>query len=236
VKLYFIFLAFACSFLTPIGAAQNLEMDSTNLLKCCISSRHHNRIFVDGQRIKKVIFAEGDIAINIEEESGHIFVQALVDRPAETTVSIVTSEGIVQDLELSFADKSSEILVLRENQADLLALDSCEKVPNAFDVEIEPIQNIIEGILCGSIPEEYIAVDDGDFQRTIRKGVLLKGVTKLIGPTHTIYVLTIQNNSFRRQCIRESEINFQKGDWVYLDTSNLPRDGKSLALIGVNNP
>ncbi len=158
MKIPVLFLGSLC-FICNTHAAQNIELDSTNLLKCTLSSRHHNRVFVDGQRIKKVIYPEGDISIRMEEDSGQIFVQAMVDEPSETTVTIITNCGVVQDLELSFSDKASEILILRE-KAEEKSCDFSGVIAMDCGDEVNAIQDAIEKMITGKIPEEYIPVED----------------------------------------------------------------------------
>lgn len=217
---------------TSIEAAQIIEIDSTNLLRCTFSSRHHNRIAVEDQRIKKIIYPEGDISIRMEEESGQAFVQAMVDNPSVTTVSIVTSEGIVQDLELSFTDKESEILILKGNLVEEgMCLDSLSSID--CGAEIDSIQNAIEGILSGSLPEEYIPVEDREICCRIRRYVTLKSLIRLVGPLYTIHVLILENNGRRKECIHEREINCIAGEWVFLEKNELGRSDKALAFIGV---
>src|SRR2546425_223779 len=127
----FIYLGVICLALTSIEAAQTIEMDSSNLFKCTLSSRHHNRIFVEGQRIKKIFYPEGDISIRI------------------------------------------------------------------------------------------------------KRGVILRSSMRLVGPLYTIYVMTIENNGKRQECIYEREINCIDGEWVFLEKNKMKRNDKMLALIGV---
>lgn len=229
-----------CGILLSLGvlishaeAAQYLDMDTTNILRCIISSRHHNRIVVDGKRIKKVIYPDGEIAIRVEEESGQIFVQPMIDKPTLTTVSIVTSEGIVQDLEIEFVDISSEIVILRDKEFLPCEVDEC--VVSSESSELDDIQDLIKSILSGYTPIEYTAVDTQEIDCAIYKGVTLKSFAKLVGWSYTIYVLGIDNSSSRTKMLQECDINIPQGDWVYIDNRKLEGGKKTIALIGVKN-
>ncbi|MFI5343140.1 MAG: type-F conjugative transfer system secretin TraK [Chlamydiales bacterium] len=225
---------FVLGFLTSsIEAAQYLDMDTTNILKCTVSSRHHNRIVVDGKRIKKVIYPDGDISIRVEEESGQIFVQPMIDIPQCTTVSIVTSEGVVQDLELNFEDLTSEILILRGIECFPCEIEELEVCSEGS--ELDSIQAVVNSILSGYVPVEYTSVDTQEIDCTIGRGVTLKSISKLVGWSYTIYILGIENFSSRCKVLNECEINIPQGEWVFIENRNLNRGEKTIALIGVKN-
>lgn len=232
MKNFFPLLGTLCFLFASTEAAQNIEIDSTNLLRCTLSSRHHNRISVDGQRIKKVIYPEGDVSIRMEEDSGQIFVQAMVDFPSETTATIITNCGVVQDLEFSFADKASEILILRE-KIDEENVDFSGLIAMDCGDEINAIQDVIEKMLSGTILEEYIPVEDRQICCRIKREVILKSSMRLVGPLYTIYVLTLENKGRRLEKIHEREINFVAGEWIFIEKNELDRGDKALVLMGV---
>jgi len=226
IKLLCVFLT--CMAFSSAEAAICVEMNSKQLLSCTLSSRHHNRIAVEGQRIKKIIYPEGEILIRIEEQSGQIFVQAMVDHPGETTVSIVTSEGLVQDLELSFQDKASEILLLQEKH-----LDDVTEAFGDCDDETSAMQRAIEVLLSGKVPEEYVPIAERQFCCCLKRQVTLRSIMRLIGPIYTIYVFLLENSGHKCERIHESEINCVDGEWIFLEKNELKRGEKMMALIGV---
>lgn len=218
------------SLFTSLEAAICVDINSKNLLKCVLSSRHHNRIAVEDQRIKKIIYPEGEVLIRIEEETGQIFVQAMVEKPSETTVSIVTNKGTIQDLELSFTDKSSEILILKDIGK---AEESC--LANSIDCEDELslMQDCIEKMMSGNIPEEYVPVEDRKICCQIKSDLILKSIMRLVGPVYTVYVMHIENIGRRCEFIHESDLNCVKGEWIFVERHQLERNQKMMALIGV---
>lgn len=222
-------IPFLAVFLTSsLQAAVFLEMDSTKLLKCTLSHKHHNRIVVEGQRIKKALYSEGKVLIRTEEASGQLFVQALVGYPSALTVSIITEEGCVQDVEIDFENKSSEILILKDKN---LSASSDSFV--CVDDDKGLIQNVIEKMMAGNIPEEYVPVEDRQICCQIKYKVNSMSVMRLIGPVYTIYVFKIENNSYRSACIHEQDVNCVNGEWIFIERNTLKHDEKMMALVGV---
>ena len=95
------------------SAAQSIIMDPTVVVPVELSSQNHNRISIAGDRIKKAIFRSSNISVDVEEDSGQIFVQATRPNCPNTTLSVVSASGIVQDMELRFVDGSSQIVFLQ---------------------------------------------------------------------------------------------------------------------------
>lgn len=217
------------------NAAQELRIDTTVLLRSTLSSRHHNRISFENKRIRKVFYPEGAILIRIEEDSGQIFVQALIDQPPVTTISLVTNDGIIQDLELSFSDKSSEILILKESKGECCqeGVTICSYC--VFQDKQMRIQDVVDQVLAGYAPEEYLSMDDNGDSFCIKKGIILRRSSVLIGPLDTVYIMTVENRSYRCQRLQECELNVLGGEWVYLDKPILNSGEKALVMIGVSN-
>ena len=101
------------------------------------------------------------------------------------------------------------------------------------DEEIDAIQKAIEAMLLGNVPDEYVPVEDRQICCQIRKDVVLKSTMRLVGPLYTIYVLMIDNGFCRKVSIKESEINCVKGEWIFIEKTELECGEKMLALIGV---
>lgn len=232
--LYVVLFTLGC-FITDAQAALYLDIDMSNILRCTLSSRHHNRIVVDGKRIKKVIYPEGAIAIRVEEQSGQIFVQPMIEAPPNTTVSIVTNDGLVQDLELNFEDKTSEIVILQTCSTENFSCESEEFPFRNENFPLDSIQALINSILNGSVPEEYTVVEAEEIDCMVNRGVSLKSLSKLIGSNHTIYIIGIENQSSRRKILKEQEINILQGDWIFIENRELHSKEKTIALIGVSN-
>jgi hypothetical protein len=220
-------LLFLSTFLSRAEAAQFLDIDTTQLLRCVFSSRHHNRIAISGKRIKKVFCPEGDVVVRQEEESGQVFVQSLVERPPVTTISIVSNDGIVQDIELHFEECSAEILILTERREECLDPRCC-----IVDAGTNPFDALIAGVLNQQIPDNYISFSCDRKAKQVKKGVILRRISKFIGENDTAYLLGVENVSRIKQCIQESDVNILGGDWVYLQKRELCPGEKTFALVG----
>lgn len=216
---------------SAIHATHVAEIDSKTLLRCTFSSLHQNRIALDGQRIKKAIYSESELVTCMDETSGQLFVRTHTNYPSVTTLSVITASGVVQDIEITFVEKPSEILILKEP----LDEESCLAESDISDENdgINTMQHAIENLLKGSIPEEYIPVEDRQICLHITRSVTMKSVMRLVGPLYTIYVLHIENRGRSCTSLHESTINSIGGEWVFLEKHKLERQDKILALIGM---
>lgn len=199
------------------------DMDTTSLIKCTLSSRHHNRIALSQGHIIKVIFPESDISVRLEEESGQVFVQAMRNEIQPTTVSLVTDNGVVQDLELDFTNKSSEILILNVPTE----LDECSDKNDIFN---QDIADTLDQILSGQAPNGYSSYEEDCEEILIRKGIYATKKAKFVGPFQTLYLWEVQNKSPFKKQVCEMDLNFEGTIWVYLAKSCLGCKEKTIAI------
>lgn len=199
------------------------EIDTTKLLRCTFSSQHHNRIAVDEGRIKKVIFSERDLSIRLEEESGQIFVQTPFSDKAETTLSIVTEEGVIQDISLLFDDRESETLILRKPKL--------QKPISQPKHTAQKILRIVEQIRLGETPDGFHLCTASQETRCI-EGISAKRAAKVIGEDSHLNVWELTNSTKQRRQLEERIYNFDQGAWVYLDKHSLSSGERTLLIIG----
>lgn len=217
-------------FITTVEATQFLETDTTQLLHCTLSYRHHNRIAFSGKRIKKFIYPEGFIVVRQEEESGQIFVQSLVDNPPITTISIVSDDGFVQDLEIHFGDYPAEIVILEEGRTCCCIEE--EIIPCFPNNDFE---ELISGALTGRLPNGYISFECDRKTHRMKKGLYARRISQLIGDETSAFLLLIENHSKSRMTIQECELSFMGGDWTYIQKNQLEPGEQGIALVGKRN-
>lgn len=218
--------------ITCLDGAVYSMINTTNLVKCTFSSRHHNRILIEQGRVKKVVFPEGEIAIRIEEESGQIFVNTLTSHTHETTLSLVTDEGIVQDIELTFANIPSEVLVLQ--------LEKEERTSPVFEMVNEQAcasnlssAYIVEEIISGKIPDGFVSYDAQNEEIKIKRCIKAVKTCKLVGPEEVIYIFEIHNKGFRTASLEECDFDFCNGLWVYLGSNSIAPHQKTFVIVSV---
>ena len=219
---------FLMLFAIPLCSAHFCEMNPTEVIPVCLSSCNHNRIGIIGDRIKKVFFRGTDISVDVEENSGQIFVQALRADCPNTTLSIVTCSGYLQDLELSFIDKSSEIVLLQPQNTSWIESQQ-EVCENADESDLT---SIVEGFLKGEIPEGYVSFEDCNSPVQIKKRLKLKRFSRIVSDKQIVFAFRIYNESSELQSIRECEVNVLDGDWVFIDRYRLRPNECALVLIG----
>ncbi len=214
-------------------ATQFIPMDPLSVIQVKLSSRHHNRLGINGDRIKKAFFKNSEVSIEVEEGNGQIFVQALRALCPPTTISLVTASGKVQDLELHFEDSSSEIIMLQPISEAIvencMVMDSIQS-PLSSSVDQDIIKELVEGYVRGILPEGYVSVDDPDVQ--VKDQLKFQRLNRLVNNQQIIFVYRLQNISKCAKRMTECQVNVLDGDWVFLDRYKLKPDECALVLIG----
>lgn len=203
-----------------LEAALFHELDTTTPFSCVLSSRHQNRVVMDKGRLEKAICAEGKVSLQLEELSGQMIIYTLEEIEEPLVITLVTDGGLVQDLEVTFEERSAEVIILtnpsdraRENQsAD------------------EPIVAILNQILAGNTPRGY-SYFQGNCQTVwLAKGVFGNLVSLFEGPTDTIYLLRVTNRNRHAVTLHERQVSKGMGLWAYLAERDL---GAGQACLGV---
>lgn len=211
----------------PLSATIFHRIDTTTPLECTFSSCHHNRILVNGQRIRKVICPEVPLSIRMEEESGQVFVHALPDAPERVTLSVITNSGLVQDLEISFGERSSEVVVLTDPKEE-------KTVSNARSAKgFLAFSNLI---FAGRLPEGYRYLPVKHVQFCLSDGGIARLVARLEGESDYILVYQIINRSCQWQGVRECELSCIGSQWVCLESNRIPPSSRIMGLVSVRKP
>jgi len=228
----FVFIAISL-YMGCLSAATFLPIDSTVLHKVTLSNRYQNRIAVSGGRIQRVIHPEGELNVTLEEHSGQVFVYSLSEYIEPITLSIVTEEGIVQDLQLNFASVPTEIIIL-EQAEEKYEIDEIIDEPCKQPCSDQRVQTV-ESIIRRETPAGFYSCEINEECRKIKLGVRAVLISKLVSLHETLYVWRVENMMRRIQTLNEREINFQKGSWVYLDKCHLGPKDHTLSIVAVRN-
>lgn len=226
-----LFLLSACLVHISIQAAIFEDLDPHGLVKCQFSSVYQNRIAVDGQRIKKVILTSEGLSVTLEEESGQIFVYALSYKPDATTLSLITDLGTVQDVEISFVEKPSEVLIFKRKD------DKPKPVENiqcrAFSFEEESIVKNVTAIIRGKSPAGYHSCQLSNYKKfNLDRWISLEPSGKFVRGGDSIQVWKVKNESKRFLKLSEKCLNFSGAKWVYLHQDFLKPNGTTFILLG----
>lgn len=201
-------------------------INDKKLLTTVFSSQHHNRIVIEEGRVEKVIYPMGYLDVEIEPICGSAYVSSNTQTPEIVTISLITENGFCQDIQLSFANKPSEILVLTENNSPT----------NVFDksgTTTHPVKDTVKSILDGCTPKGYYF---RNFERKVLdgpKGVRRELVSILEGENDRVYVFRYHNNTKNVCEISEEDLIEYGTKWVYLGSRALmPKEG-SIAIVAM---
>ena len=195
------------------------DIDTTLPAKCSFSNTSQNRVLVEHGRIEKVIFTDDSITVRMEEESGQAFVCAFKPIKINTVISVVTDKGEVQDLEIEFSNKPSEIVVLRDNKAQKKSIDD------------RNIVKIIDTLLSGQTPEGYCCNEINGGWSCVGNGFKASSIAQFESSRDSIRMVRIINAAKCQNALNESQLCSEDTQWVYLIKKILDSRETTLALV-----
>jgi hypothetical protein len=222
----FYFLGMSLMLVNALTAAIYCEMDTTQPLKCSFSCRHPNRIMVEKQSIEKVIHSEPEsIQILIEEKASQAFVMACNDILDPITLCVITSNGEVQDLEVTFEEQPSQLVILQQKKQAIL--------PEVLPVEECQIQAVIQSVLANQVPEGSYVANFCTDPSYLRKKIKIIEVSRFDREFEVIRVFEISNCSKQKQIIHEKELSIENAAWVFLEKNTLRPKETITAIISI---
>ncbi len=222
-------------FTAPLPAAIFHQIDTTRPLRCTLSSIHHNRILVESGRIKKLIFPEDKLYVRMEETSGQVFVQTKSSFEEKIVVSVITKEGLVQDIELTFSESPSQVIILKDSNPEEKPMLSTVDYTLCSSTESEDIQTTVNDILQGRAPSGYIAAPVINSTCTIKPGITAKVVGRFQSWHHDLYIYQVKNTRPWRKRLYEKSFSHPKSLWVYLANHCLKPNDNTLAIVAVRS-
>jgi hypothetical protein len=179
---------------------------------------------VEEGRIKKAICPDGALDLLMEEDSGQLFVSCNAQTPSSVTLSVVTDNGRVQDLELTFGDSSSEVVCL-----------SGSTYPNSSHPYHSPLDvaSLVTDVLRGVAPKGYVGRTAKRIWSRLKEGVRYSIDRIFDGPDNSIRLIRIHNSSGRVRQVQESDLECAGCQWVYLMDKKIQARASTYAVVGV---
>lgn len=219
--------------IVPLQGAIFHEIDTTVILCCTFSSNQHNRILVDGGRIKKVIFPDDKLFVRMEEVSGQCFIQPKSPLVDSTLVSIVTQDGQIQDIEITFSDGPSEVIVLQAPCFDPEIIYELSDISCCFCDN--SLNSQIDTLLKGEVPCGYRSIP---FKKCIMEpkfGISVKLIAQLEGQSDDLLLYEVTNRSWWKKRITEQVIACSGVNWAYLEKKCLNSKETILGVVSIKN-
>jgi hypothetical protein len=206
-------------------------IDTTSPLYCYLSEKYQNRIMIENGRIKKVVASDSErLSIQMEEITGQAFIYARDLNPKETSISVISDEGVVQDIFIKFTDRMPEVIILQDP----------EEMPEcciSHKVECKEADNSVLAmageVLSGKIPDGYLPCPVNSKTWVLKQGIELNLRSKYEGPFNVIYVYEVVNTSKHDQTLLECELECEGCEWVFLETNTLKPKQKIVGAITV---
>lgn len=113
----FIFVSFALAAAPSASALKEYPLVDQRRIEAVISNHEINRIAVVHDRIRQVFGAEGAFTHEVDEDGGQLFIKPLKPQQTEPIhITVVTENGLTQDLKLTLADIGSETVLLKQTE------------------------------------------------------------------------------------------------------------------------
>lgn len=225
----FLLMGWTTIYSLSLSAATFYTIDTTCPLHCYLSSKYQNRIMIENGRIKKIIASDCErLSIQMEEVTGQAFIFAREINPKDTSISIVSDAGVVQDVQINFIERMPEVVILQDPEIDRLDEPQNEPVIKSSSALTQ-----VEEILAGNIPTGYIPCSINYTTWKLKKGIELELKTKLEGPFDVIYIYQTINKSKQPQTLLECELECKGSQWVYLETNTLKPKQTILSIVAV---
>lgn len=212
------------------SAAVFHTIDTTFPISCTFSAQFHNRIIVEDGYVNNIVTSNEHLySINLEEFSGQAFIYALDLNPQDALFSIITNTGKVQDIQVSFTDKPTEVVILKEPKVEIaLEDDNCPEKAAEDDL-LEKIK-----IVCaGQVPPNYTFCSVATKEWKPKKGITLKLHAKLDGAIDNLYIYRVYNCSRQTLTIQEQELQCNNSQWIYLQAHKLKQKESALCIIAM---
>lgn len=214
---------------SQLSAAIFYPIDTTQPLSCYLSQQQHNRILIENSRIKKIVFPEDKLHVRMEEASGQVFIQAKTLFQEKIVVSIVSQSGVVQDIEIEFAQQPSEVIILQEMKEEQPLHEECY-IPCSY--KNDP-HLVIEDLLQGKIPSGFLSAPIINSCKTIRPGIKAKLIGRLQGGYEDVYIYQIKNTRSWKKSVLEHDLACREARWVYLQKNCLEPKETVLVIMAV---
>jgi hypothetical protein len=219
--------ALAAFFLPQVSGAIFHEMDTTVPLECTLSAVHQNRILIEGGRVRKVVHPDGVLTCQMEPESGQAFVRANGWLPHPVTLSVVTDTGVVQDIQITLEDCSSQVVILREPSE--VYVTSGVVGNNAEDFVV----GNLEAVLSGGTPSGYVKTLSEETREGTIPQVVAQCSRAFTGPYEEIRSFEVTNQSEETRSIVEENF-IRPGDlWVHLTSTEIAPEQVVQLVVGV---
>lgn len=201
-------------------------MDEKRPIEVVLSRSSHNRICVECGSIEKVIGKAAIFSITLDQSTGAAFVNVLQDiLKNPSTLTVITSTGVIQDLLVLSKEGPSEQIILKESDYDEEEIH-WKTLPHITTVEM--LNHILEGKTPFGYGQRPLFETD---QLELPKGMHATSLKAFEGPFESIVVYSIQNEMQQTITITCESIKKEEHAWIFLNVHKLKPKEQALCVI-----
>lgn len=220
----FVLLSQLCA-TSSLEAVIRHEIDTYTPLDCSLPFQQASRIMIEGGEIKKLVAPENLFQVTAEEYSGQVFLYPIKSFSGSQLISLVTGEGVVQDILVSLEDKPAELIIFNQKKEEELKLDSSYASKSL-------INRVITDLHQGRVPTGFVVRDLKGFKkRQAKQNLQLKPRLLLRGPYERVVAYRVRNTSKESIELNEKDFAFDSDLWIYLEKRSLRPHESSEIII-----
>jgi len=192
-----------------------------------LSTTAPNRIAFEGGSISDIIFDESKFHSFLHQKSGQAFLTPLKEmEEVPTTITIVTSSGDVQTLQVLAKPSPGEIVILKERETD--SLEPLESLSYNYHA---PTVDLLNDLLHGGVPKGYGNVTPLGCPFALPPPFCVTPLRQVEGPFEEMTVLEICNGSKRIEHLEPEQLKRPGDLWCFLSKRHLEPKEKTIAII-----
>ncbi|MBI3211288.1 MAG: type-F conjugative transfer system secretin TraK [Simkania negevensis] len=216
-------------FIPSLHAFIEKRIDEKVPLLATFSSTSHNRISVAHGSVEKVFGDETLFSIRVDPTTGQAFVSLLQPlEKAPSTLTVVTSNGYVQDLLVTSGPIPSEQILLKEPQEE-----SEEFSFSSSDYHTNTV-NLLNEVLSGNIPLGYGKRElDTQDQLVLPPPLEATPIKALEDPFETMIVYRLRNKGQKPILIKADSFKNPSNQWVFLSAHELRFREEAVCIISL---
>ena len=229
-------LSFVLILLVPLSskASQVLTLLENRRVEAAICPDSMNRIAIANDRITHIFGDEGSFESQNDENTGQVFLKPTLENGAKSlSLTLITEQGITQDLTLKPTAKSATTLIFKNPGASgtASALRADQKFETGIAMQnplnVQPLPGfspennfnlqdhllvLLKQAVAGQLPlQDTGFLDDGDISRTSPEGFELSHHQTYLTSPYVVFVFHVKNTT--KTAIEMHEKSFyQPGD------------------------
>ncbi|CCB87837.1 type-F conjugative transfer system secretin TraK [Simkania negevensis] len=224
-------ISYFCAALSasPLLALTEVEFDPKTTPEVALSISSPNRITFEGGEITNVRFDQNRFQAAIDEKTGEVFISPLAEIVIPSSITLRTSSGKSQTLNVTAQEGPGEVVYLCE-KSHQTKTSTNQVLPLSTDFHSKTIE-LLNDILSYKEPKGYGPKELKNEQFPLTPPLESTPIYLYEGPFDTLLVLSVENRSNNRVLLDLATLKSPQERWVFCQKNCLKEREKMLMVI-----